>query len=134
MNLCKKKKNRTGINKLIDIKNIEMKTFNQDNAYSRAKHKVDRIKGFYKHLAAYIIINSLILGIKIIRNFNFGDSFIELWVDINFYGIWLYWGIGLAFHAFSVFGVDYFFGKNWEEDKIKQFMEEDERNINSNNR
>ena len=111
-----------------------MKNFNQNDAYSRAKHKVDRIKEFYKHLGAYIIINSLILGVKIIRNFNFGDSFSEIWVGVDFYGIWLFWGIGLAFHAFSVFGVDYFLGKNWEEEKINQFMEEDERDINSNNR
>ncbi len=111
-----------------------MKNFNRNNAYSRAKHKVNRIRRFYKHLAAYIIINSLILGIKIVKNFNFGDSFSELWVDINFNGIWLYWGIGLAFHAFAVFGTDYFFGQNWEENKIKRFMEEDERNVNSNNK
>jgi 2TM domain len=110
-----------------------MKKFNQKDAYSRARYKVDRIKGFYKHLAAYIIINSLIYGFKIIKNINFGDSFSEVWFDINFYGIWLFWGIGLAFHAFSVFGVIPFFGKNWEENKIKKYMEEEERNIKSNN-
>ncbi len=110
-----------------------MKNFNQNNAYSRAKHKVGRIKGFYEHLVGYIIINSLIYGFKIIKNLNFGDSFSEIWVDINFYGIWLFWGIGLAFHAFSVFGVNYFFGQNWEENKIKQFMKEEERKIKSNN-
>jgi 2TM domain len=110
-----------------------MKSYNNKNdAYSRARYKVDRIRGFYKHLAAYIIINSLILGIKIIKNFNFGDSNFDLWVDINFYGIWLFWGIGLAFHAFAVFGTDYFFGKNWEENKINQIMEEDKHNANSN--
>ena len=111
-----------------------MKNFNQNNAYSRAKYKVDRIKGFYKHLAAYIIINALIYGFKIIKNLNFGDSFSEIWFDIDFYGIWLFWGIGLAFHAFSVFGTDYFFGQNWEENKIKQFMEEEEQNIKSKNK
>lgn len=111
-----------------------MKHHNQSDAYSRAKYKVERIKKFYKHLAAYIIVNSLILGIKIVKNFNFGDSFSDLWIDINFYGVWLFWGIGLAFHAFAVFGADHLFGKNWEENKIKQFMEEDERNVNSNNK
>jgi len=111
-----------------------MKNFNQNDAYSRARNKVEKIKGFYKHLAAYIIINSLIFGIKIIKNFNFKDSNFELWVDINFFGIWFFWGIGLAFHAFSVFGTDYFFGKNWEENKIKQMMDEDEQNINSKNK
>jgi 2TM domain len=111
-----------------------MKNYNNKNdAYSRARYKVDRIRGFYKHLAAYIIINSLILGIKIIKDFNFGDSNFDLWVDINIYGIWFFWGIGLAFHAFSVFGVIPFFGKNWEENKIKKYMEEEEYNIKSNN-
>lgn len=107
-----------------------MKNFNQNDAYSRAKYKVERIKKFYKHLAAYIIVNSLILGLKIVRNLNHGESFSEAFFDIDFYGIWLFWGLGLAFHAFAVFGSDYFFGRNWEENKIKQYMEEDELNSN----
>jgi len=111
-----------------------MKNFNQDSAYSKAKYKVEKIKGFYKHLAAYIIVNALIYGIKIIKNLNFDDSFSEIWLDINFYGLWFFWGIGLACHAFSVFGTDRLFGKNWEQNKIKQFMEEDEHNFDSNNK
>ncbi len=111
-----------------------MKNFNQNNAYSRAKHKVGRIKGFYEHLVGYIIINSLIYGFKIIKKLNFGDTFSEIWVDINFYGIWLFWGIGLGLHAFSVFGVVPFFGQSWEENKIKQFMKEEEHNIKSNSK
>ena len=111
-----------------------MKNINQNNAHSRAIYKVKRIKRFYKHLAAYIIVNTLILVLKFIRNLDRGETFIEAFLDINFYGIWLLWGIGLAFHAFCVFGTDYFFGKNWEENKINQFMEEDEQNVNSNNK
>ncbi|MCK5401983.1 MAG: 2TM domain-containing protein [Flavobacteriaceae bacterium] len=111
-----------------------MKNHNQDDAYSRARYKVEKIKRFYKHLAAYIIVNSLIFGIKIIRNLTHGETFSEAFFDINFYGIWLFWGIGLVFHAFAVFGTDYFFGKNWEENKIKQFMEEDGHSFKSNNK
>ena len=37
------------------------------------------------------------------------------------------WGIGLVFHAVKVFGLNPFFGKNWEERKIKEYMQEDER-------
>lgn len=111
-----------------------MKNFNQKDTYLRAKHKVEKVKGFYKHFAAYIIVNALIFGMKIIRNLTHGETFSEAFLDIDFYGIWLFWGIGLAFHAFSVFGTGYFFGQNWEENKIKQFMEEDEHNINSNRR
>jgi len=31
-----------------------MKNYNQDDAYSRARNKVEKIKWFYKHLLAYI--------------------------------------------------------------------------------
>ncbi len=79
-------------------------------------------------------MSPLILSLKIVRNLNHGETFSEAFFDIKFYGIWLFWGIGLAFHAFSVFGTDYFFGKNWEENKIKKFMDEDEQNVNSNKR
>ena len=43
-------------------------------------------------------------------------------------------GIGLAFHAFAVFGTDYFFGKNWEENKIQKFMDKEEDKVKSNNK
>ncbi|MCH7524685.1 MAG: 2TM domain-containing protein [Bacteroidetes bacterium] len=111
-----------------------MKYFKQDNAYSRAKYKVNKIKRFYNHLSAYIIVNAFIFGIKIVRNLNDGETFSEAFFDIKSYRIWLFWGIGLAFHAFAVFGTDYFFGSNWEENKIKGFMEEDNHNIKSNNK
>jgi hypothetical protein len=35
------------------------------------------------------------------------------------------WGIGLLFHAMRVFNWFPFLNKEWEERKIKQFMEED---------
>ena len=33
------------------------------------------------------------------------------------------WGVGIAFHAISVFGI----GKSWEERKIRELMEKDEK-------
>jgi len=36
-----------------------------------------------------------------------------------------FWGIGLAFHAYGVFGKHLLFSKDWEERKIKEFMEKD---------
>jgi 2TM domain len=112
-----------------------MKNYNKQNdAHSRAIYKVKRIKRFYKHLAAYIIVNTLFIVLKIVRNFDRGDDFFEIILDFNFGNLWFLWGIGLAFHAFAVFGTDYFFGKNWEENKINQIMEEDELNENSNRR
>ena len=111
-----------------------MKNYNQENAYSRARYKVERIKRFYKHLAAYIIVNSLIFGIKIIKDLTHGENIIDAFTENSFSNLWLYWGIGLAFHAFAVFGTDYFFGKNWEENKIQKLMDKEEDKVKSNNR
>lgn len=36
-------------------------------------------------------------------------------------------GIGVLFHGLKVFNYMPFFGKNWEEQKIKEFMEKEEQ-------
>jgi hypothetical protein len=38
-----------------------------------------------------------------------------------------FWGIGLAFHALNVFAKDIMFGRNWEEKKIKEYMDEEKK-------
>lgn len=35
------------------------------------------------------------------------------------------WGIGIVFHAVGVFQWNPFFNKDWEERKIKEFMDQD---------
>ncbi len=47
--------------------------------------------------------------------------------DIHFttFSVWFFWGIGLASHWLHVFGKNVFFSKNWEEKKIREFMEKD---------
>lgn len=45
----------------------------------------------------------------------------------NFYTIF-FWGIGLVFHAWGVFGKGLLFSKDWEARKIKEFMKEDQYN------
>jgi hypothetical protein len=95
--------------------------FNKEEAYLRAKKKVDSIKGFYWHLAVFVVVNIAI----ILLNANYSK-----------YGFWsfgtfstaFFWGIGLLFHFLGVFGKDFLFGKNWEEKKIKEFMDKDRQN------
>jgi hypothetical protein len=36
-----------------------------------------------------------------------------------------FWGIGLAFHWFGVFGKNIVFSKEWEDRKMKEFMDKD---------
>jgi hypothetical protein len=95
--------------------------------YLRAQKKVDEIKGFYIHLIIYICVNLYISTKKITANLANGETFEQAFFDIGTFIVWLAWGIGLAFHAFNVFVENGVLGKNWEERKIKEFMQDEER-------
>lgn len=104
-----------------------MKRIDRESAFYRAKHRVDRIRGFYSHMLVYLIVNTGISAYKITRNMNNGETFNEAFFDYSTFIVWVFWGIGLAIHAFSVFGLPFILGKNWEEEKIRQFMEDEEK-------
>tara|TARA_R110002051_G_scaffold235020_1_gene296493 strand:- start:4102 stop:4431 length:330 start_codon:yes stop_codon:yes gene_type:complete len=92
----------------------------------RALRRIKELKGFYIHLAVYVVINSFISVNKVLRNMNNGETFEEAFLDFGTFAIWFFWGIGLAFHAMKVFSINPFFGKDWEERQIKKYMEEEE--------
>ena len=92
--------------------------YEQEEAYLRAKKKVDKILGFYWHFAVYIVIN-IFLIVLIGLNSNQGFT------GFGPYATAVFWGIGLLFHFLGVFGPDFMFGKNWEERKIQEFMDKD---------
>ncbi|MBE9489680.1 MAG: 2TM domain-containing protein [Bacteroidetes bacterium] len=96
--------------------------FNKEEAYLRAKKKLDKLKGFYWHLAAYIIVNIFLISM-VSGNLHEGESF---W-QFETFATAIFWGIGLMFHFFGVFGPGFLFGKNWEERKINEFMDKDKR-------
>ena len=102
--------------------------YTKEQQYLKAKKRVKDIKGFYSHLAVYIVINVFLSGIIIYgltneEDYSFGDAITHFGV----YSTWLFWGIGLFFHWLGVFGFGSFFGKSWEEKKIKQLMDEDKK-------
>ena len=66
----------------------------QNEAYQRAKKRVEAKIGFYRHLTSYLFINAVLLVINLIASPE------TLW----FYWPLIFWGIGLASHALSVFG------------------------------
>lgn len=92
--------------------------FKNQEEYQRAKRKVKELKGFYSHLAAYIIINIFLLAIKFVNKNNDFDNFWE-W---DTFKVLFYWGFGLTFHAYNVFGKNMLFGKEWENRKIDEYM------------
>ena len=85
--------------------------------YEKAKKRVDDIKGFYSHLLVYIFVNLFLILLNLISS-------------RGHYWFWwplMGWGIGLVAHGVSVFGIRGMFGPEWEERKIREIMEKDER-------
>ena len=95
--------------------------------YIRAKKRVEKIKGFYVHLIVYVIVNIFLSGIIIFGLMNDGDSFEEVLQNFGVYSTWVFWGIGVFFHWLGVLGFN-IVGKYWENRKLKEIMEEQERN------
>ena len=87
----------------------------QEIKYQKAKERVEAIKGFYIHLAVYIVVNLILFSINMITS---PDSLWFVWPLMG-------WGIGFGFHALSVFGFGSGFGAEWEERKIREIMEKE---------
>lgn len=87
-----------------------------DEKRERAKKRVDELKGFYSHLAIFILINVILILINLFTSPG-------IWW---FYWVTIFWGIGLIFHAASAFGRGRFFSRDWEEKKIQQYIDEEE--------
>ncbi len=95
----------------------------------RAKRRVEELKGFYWHLAAFLGVNLFITISKISNNLGNGETFGEAFWDFGTFAIWFFWGIGLAFHAAKVFSLNPIFGKDWEKRQIQKYIEEEKKEI-----
>ena len=94
--------------------------FNHKERYKLAEKRVKRIKGFYTHALIFILVNLVFVFINI-ENLNEGESYFQWRNFITF----SFWGVGLLAHAGSVFLPSLIFGKNWEDKKVKEFMDKD---------
>ena len=89
----------------------------EQDRYARARRRVGEIREFYEHLMLYITVNLILFGINMLFS---PDS---LW----FYWVTFFWGIGVVLHGFGVYVEGRIFGREWEEKKIREFMEREER-------
>ncbi len=100
----------------------------KEQRYKKAQKRIKDIKGFYAHFSIYIIVNLFISGLII-----YGESNDDIDVTIfpvtifGVYSTWLFWGIGVFFHWLGVFGFKNILGKSWEDKKIKELMEEENK-------
>jgi hypothetical protein len=92
----------------------------EEEKYLSAKKKVEKIKGFYWHLFWYVFVNGYLLAM-IYRGLDADENMFEY----GHFATPFFWGIGLAFHWFGVFGKNIVFSKEWEDRKMKEFMDKD---------
>ncbi|MDX1602439.1 MAG: 2TM domain-containing protein [Salinimicrobium sediminis] len=97
--------------------------YKEDPEYRRAVKRVKALKGFYGHLAGYLIVNLVILIVSTRE-----EGLLEGLQDLSNYFTAFFWGIGLLAHAAAVFMPNILFGREWEERKIKEFMEKEKQN------
>ncbi|WP_367752048.1 2TM domain-containing protein [Flavobacterium sp. WC2421] len=89
--------------------------YQNEERYFKAKKRVEEIKGFYGNLISYIVVNTGLLVLNLVTSPEY------LW----FFWPLLGWGMGVFFHGMKVFNYMPFLGKDWEEQKIKEFMEKE---------
>ena len=92
-----------------------------DARYELAYKRVKKIKGFYVHLIIYILVNAFVFVNGLIKN----ELKYETFTGWEIYSTPFFWGIGLLAHGLTVFGRNIFFSDDWEERKIKEFMDKD---------
>ncbi|MBF7156750.1 2TM domain-containing protein [Bacillus albus] len=86
----------------------------RDEIYLRAKKRMENLKAFYIHLTVYILVNLMLFLINVTSDSS------ELWFLYPLGG----WGIGIVIHGLTTFPLG-IFGKEWEERKVKKYMEKD---------
>jgi hypothetical protein len=97
---------------------LRQEEYQKEQRYLKAKKKVKDIRGFYVHL----VVNIASIIIIVTVNLLFSPGFHWFWFAVI--------GIVIAqlIHAVVVFGFPGFgFGKDWENEKIRELMEEDRK-------
>ncbi|MGB5461706.1 MAG: 2TM domain-containing protein [Eudoraea sp.] len=95
-----------------------MENFNKETKYLRAKERVEKLKKFYGNLLSYVLVIALLAGINYWTN-----EWRYMWFLWAAFG----WGIGIVFQAIQIFKINPFFGRDWEERKIKEIMRDEEQ-------
>jgi len=85
--------------------------------YERAKQRVELVRGFYGHALVFVLVN---FGLAA---YNIALSPDRLWFIYTVAG----WGIGLVAHGAYVMGSGRFLGPEWQERRIRDEMEREQR-------
>lgn len=93
-----------------------------DDLYATAEKRIRKIKGFYTHLAIYLILNTLFIAYQFWHAPK-GTGLFQ-W---KYFSTAFFWGLGLLGHAAGIFGEFLVFSRKWEERQIRRYMEREKR-------
>ncbi|MEN1785166.1 MAG: 2TM domain-containing protein [Bacteroidota bacterium] len=93
-------------------KTVTQETHIEEKRYIKAKEHVENLKSFYGHLISYACVIPFLWWL----NFKTTDF---LWAIFPTVG----WGFGVIGHGLEASGRNPFWGKQWEEKKIRELME-----------
>lgn len=96
---------------------IQKPTTSDQERYERAKQRVEVLRGFYGHAVVFVLVN---LGLAA---YNLATDPGNLWFIYALAG----WGIGLVAHGAYAMGSGRFFGDAWQERKIREEMDREQR-------
>lgn len=94
--------------------------YSEAERYYEAQKQVEEIKKFYQHLTVYILVNPIVIVVNLTTSPHY------LWFLYSLFG----WGIGIALHGLKAFNYAPFFNKEWEERKIKEILEKENKKPN----
>jgi len=101
------------LTKQITVMEMSTEYTDEARAYYRAKKRVQELKGFYGNIISYCCVIPFLVFI----NLRFSPGFQWFWFSA------LGWGFGVTMHAFKVFG----YSADWEERKIREILEKDNK-------
>ena len=87
------------------------------NVEQRARRRLAAEKSFYAHLTTYVVVIGALFLINALTNRSY------------WWFVWpaLGWGIGILFHALSTFGSFGTLGRDWEDRRLKQLIDEESK-------
>ena len=90
-----------------------MDDIKQHPRYDEARCHARRVRGFYHHALVYVLVNAGLFAL------NYFATPGRLWFGWATFG----WGIGLTAHAVSVFAFRGWLGPQWEERRIREYLD-----------
>ena len=84
-----------------------------DPRYKEARRHARSLRGFYNHAVVFVVVNAALAGMNLVTSPG------RWWFAWATFG----WGIGLAAHGLSVFACRGWLGSQWEERKIREYLD-----------